>query len=521
MAAKAWPFVEARKLLARVETGDGAPIVLQTGYGPSGLPHIGTFAEVARTSMVRRAFAELSDHPVRLICFSDDMDGLRKVPDNVANREELAASLNLPLTRVPDPFGTHDSFGAHNNARLCAFLDQFGFEYEFVSATECYRSGRFDDMLLRVLERYDAVQEIMLPTLGPERRRTYSPFLPISPATGRVLQVPVLERNPAKGTILFEDEDGERVELSVTGGNVKLQWKPDWAMRWVALGIDYEMSGKDLIDSVRDSSAIARVLGGSPPEGFSFEHFLDVDGTKISKSKGNGIAIETWLAYAPQESLAHFMYANPTRARRLHLDAIPATMDDYQRDLAAYHDLDGAEKLETALWHVHAGEVPSPVPGPGYRTLVNLAAVTSAGSAGELWSHLRLRQPDLPPEAPPERARLIGGAVRFSRDVLAPRRKWRQPDEREIIGLRALRDAIVAAPADSDAETYQNLVYGCGKEMGGPLRDWFRLLYQSLLGQDHGPRFGGFIVAYGVAETVALIDRAIAGELAEETESTT
>ncbi|HLS19604.1 MAG TPA: lysine--tRNA ligase, partial [Paracoccaceae bacterium] len=305
MNSRAWPFEEARKLIKRYQNKapEKGHVLFETGYGPSGLPHIGTFGEVARTTMVRRAFEMISDIPTRLLCFSDDMDGLRKVPTNVPNREELEQDLHLPLTRVRDPFGCHESFGHHNNALLRQFLDSFGFEYEFASSTEYYRAGRFDEMLMVALERYDAIMKIMLPTLGPERQKTYSPFLPVSPKTGHVLQVPTLERNPAKGTIVYEEPDGERVEIPVTGGHVKMQWKPDWALRWAALGVDYEMAGKDLIDSVRESSRICRALGQTPPEGFNYELFLDGEGQKISKSRGNGLSIEEWLSYASPESL--------------------------------------------------------------------------------------------------------------------------------------------------------------------------------------------------------------------------
>ncbi len=340
-AAHAWPFEEARKLLARIErrAKAGKPlkdVLFETGYGPSGLPHIGTFGEVARTSWVRHAFEQMSDVPTRLIAFSDDMDGLRKVPDNLPNQEMLARYLGKPLTAIPDPFGTHDSFGAHNNARLKTFLDRFGFRYEFMSATDCYKSGRFDAALLTVLAHYEKVRDVVLPTLGPERRATYSPFLPVSPETGNVLQVPILEWNAGKGTIVYE-ENGKRAETLVTGGHCKLQWKADWAMRWLALGVDYEMSGKDLIASVELSSKIVRVIGGDPPDGFNYELFLDEHSQKISKSKGNGLSVDEWLAYGPEESLALFMFQKPRAAKRLYFDVIPKAVDDYIALLAEYH----------------------------------------------------------------------------------------------------------------------------------------------------------------------------------------
>lgn len=518
-----WPFVEARKILARaaiVTQEDERPYVLQTGYGPSGLPHIGTFGEVARTSMVRRALSEMTDRPSRLICFSDDLDALRKVPDNVPKGEMLEEHIGWPLSRVPDPFGCCDSFAAHNNARLQAFLDGFGFEYEFVSSTERYKSGSFDEMLLQVLERYDDVQAVMLPTLRAERRATYSPFLPISPKTGRVLQTPIVERDGGRGTIVFVDEDGAKEEVPVTGGNAKLQWKPDWAMRWVALGVDYEMYGKDLIDSARDSAAIALALGGRQPEGFVYEHFLDAEGMKISKSRGNGISIEQWLAYASPESLAYFMYPNPTRARRLHLDAIVAAVEDYQRELAAWQELAEEKRPDSALWHVHAGQVPACQAGPGFRTIINLAAVTGAVDAESLWKFIERRD-----RVPRRGTRsdfdsMVEHAAAYARDVVVPSRVWHVPSDKEVASLRSLREALVAHAGPDDAATLQNLVYEVGKATGMPLRDWFRLLYRTLLGQDSGPRFGGFAAVYGVNETVTLLDRAINGELARQAATT-
>src|SRR5919206_1128969 len=360
-AARAWPFEEARKLIER--TGGKIPdkgfVLFETGYGPSRLPHIGTFGEVVRTTMVRQAFRRLSDVPTRLVAFSDDMDGLHKVPDNVPNQELLAQALGKPLTQVPDPFGTHPSFGEHNNAELRRFLDAFGFDYEFLSSTQCYRSGRFDAALMTVLERYDAVMEIMLPSLREERAQTYSPFLPISPRTGIVLQVPILAHDAKAGTITYEDpETKEHVTTLVTGGRTKLQWKPDWAMRWLALGVGYEMAGKDLIDSVKLSGEIARALGALPPEGFNYELFLDEKGQKISKSKGNGLSIDEWLRYASPESLSLFMYREPKAAKRLHFDVIPRHVDEYQQFIDAFGKQDGKQQLANPVWHMHAGKPP-------------------------------------------------------------------------------------------------------------------------------------------------------------------
>ena len=521
--ARAWPFEEARKLITRFAAtppADGAAL-FETGYGPSGLPHIGTFGEVARTSMVRRAFAELSDMPTRLVAFSDDLDGLRKVPDGVPNPELLEANLGKPLTQVPDPFGEWGSFGAHNNARLQRFLDSFGFAYEFVSATERYTSGAFDAALLRVLDRYDAVVKVVLPTLGDERSATYSPFLPICPRTGIVLQAKVLERDVAAGTILYEDpETGEAVETPVTGGRGKLQWKCDWAMRWYAQSVDYEMAGKDLIDSVALSSKITKILGGTPPEGFNYELFLDEHGQKISKSKGNGLTIEEWLAYAPPESLSLYMFQQPRRAKRLYFDVIPKATDEWLSFVDKFAgESDDAKKLESPAWHVHAGEPPAPLKLDGapisFGMLLNLASACNAETPDVLWGFISRYSPDASPESQPTLDRLAGYAVRYFHDFVKPTKIFRAPDDAERAALTdlaaRLRDDLKAATA----EDVQQAVYDIGMaHQFDPMRRWFQALYETLLGQSQGPRFGSFAALYGPAETADLIDAALAGKLA-------
>ncbi|MEO0821642.1 MAG: lysine--tRNA ligase [Pseudomonadota bacterium] len=515
LAAKAWPFEEARKLVKRFEKAppEKGYVLFETGYGPSGLPHIGTFGEVARTSMVRHAFEAMSDIPTKLLCFSDDMDGLRKVPANVPNREALAEDLHLPLTRVRDPFGTHASFGAHNNARLCAFLDQFGFDYEFVSSTDYYREGRFDEALMTALERFDKIQEIMLPTLGPERRATYSCFLPVSPKTGHVLQVPTLERNVAKGTIVYEEPDGERVEIPVTGGNVKMQWKPDWAMRWYALQVDYEMAGKDLIDSVTQSSKICRALGRPAPEGFNYELFLDEKGEKISKSKGNGLTIEEWLAYAAPESLSLFMFQKPKTAKRLHWDVIPKTVDEYHQHLRAYGEQTVEKRLANPAWHIHLGAPPASQMDVPFSMLLTLASAASAEDKGMLWGFIRRYAPGAGPETHPDLDAAAGHAVRFFQDKVKPHKRFRAPSAVERAALEDLA-ARLRATAETEAGALQDIVFAVGNEHGfDPLRDWFKAIYEVLLGASQGPRFGGFIALYGVAETVVLIERGLGGEL--------
>jgi len=513
--ARSWPFEEARKLVARI--GGALPekgyVLFETGYGPSGLPHIGTFGEVVRTTMVRHAFTVLSDVPSRLFAFSDDMDGLRKVPDNVPNQELLAKHLGKPLTAVPDPFGTHESFGHHNNARLRAFLDQFGFQYEFQSSTECYRAGRFDAALRTVLEHYDEVMAVILPTLGPDRRATYSPFLPIDPKTGVVLQVPMIARDPAAGTVTYRDGDGKSVEVPVTGGNCKLQWKADWAMRWFALGVDYEMSGKDLIDSVKLSSQICRILGGRAPEGFTYELFLDDKGEKISKSRGNGLTVEEWLRYAPQESLQLFMFNAPRKAKRLYFDVIPRHVDDYLTFLEKFPAEPPEKRLDNPAWHIHGGNPPAPEGHVTFGLLLNLATVCNSEDPAVLWGFITRYAPDATPASAPILDRLVRHAIHYYVDFVKPTKRYRAPLPSERIALEDLAATLEKLPAGADAETIQTEVYEVGKRHDfADLRAWFKALYEILLGRDQGPRMGSFIALYGKAETIALIRRVLAGE---------
>jgi len=514
--ARAWPFEEARKLLARTKGAVPAKghVLFETGYGPSGLPHIGTFGEVVRTTMVRQAFRRLSDVPTRLIAFSDDMDGLRKVPDNVPNREMLARHLGKPLTAVPDPFGTHASFGAHNNARLRAFLDQFGFDYEFMSSTECYKSGIFDEALLAVLRHYAEVTDVVLPTLGPERRATYSPFLPLSPRSGIVLQVAMVETRPEAGTVVYRDPETKTlVEAPVTGGHCKLQWRVDWAMRWAALGVDYEMSGKDLMDSVKLSSRICRILGAAPPEGFTYELFLDENGEKISKSRGNGLTIEEWLAYAPAESLSLFMYQKPRAAKRLYFDVIPREVDEYVAHLETFPRQGPTERLENPVWHIHDGHPPAADVPLGFSLLLNLASACHAGDKAVMWGFISRYAPGAAPATHPLLDRLVGHALAYYRDFVKPAKRYRAPTGQERAALEELLGVLGRLPADADGEAIQTEIYEVGKRHDfANLRDWFKTLYEVLLGQSQGPRMGSFIALYGVRETADLMRRALAGE---------
>jgi lysyl-tRNA synthetase class 1 len=519
LVSKAWPYEEARKLLKRYPNGPRGEIIFETGYGPSGLPHLGTFQEVARTLMVRHALTEMTGWPSRLIAFSDDMDGMRKVPPGVPHQDMMHAHLDQPLSRVPDPFGCgHDSYAAHNNNLLREFLDRFGFDYEFLASSDCYSSGRFDDVLRLVLARYDAIMEVMLPTLREERRKTYSPILPVSSATGKVLQVPVSVVDPGAGMIRYVDPDGgSEVEQSVLSGGAKLQWKVDWAARWVALGVDYEMSGKDLIDSVVQSSKIARVLGGRPPEGFNYELFLDENGEKISKTRGNGVTIDEWLTYAPQESLTFYIYREPRKAKQLSFGIIPRAVDEYQRFAAAYRNQPIEQQLGNPVHHVHGGPPPIddfPIP---FSLLLNLVGAAGSSDPQVVWGFVGKYLAD---NYQGDTAHLrdtldalIRFAIRYFDDFVKPALRRRAPTEEEAQALREL-DALLAAQSNNDASEIQNHVYEVGKQFYGKerLRDWFQALYETLLGSSQGPRMGSFIALYGIDATRKLIAEALGAE---------
>ena len=519
MNSKAWPFVEARRVLKRYEKQPPKKgfVLFETGYGPSGLPHIGTFGEVARTSMIRHAFSVISDLPSKLVCFSDDLDGMRKVPGNVPNPEALAEHLQKPLTSVPDPFEKFDSFGAHNNAMLRRFLDTFGFEYEFISATEFYASGQFDEILLRAAEKYDEIMAVMLKSLREERRKTYSIFLPIHPETGRVMYVPMKEVNAKEGTITFDTEEGEEMTLRVTGGNVKLQWKPDFGARWAALGVDFEMYGKEHAPNTPIYGRICEILGGKAPVNFTYELFLDQNGQKISKSMGNGLSIDEWLTYAATESLSYFMYAKPKTAKRMHFDVIPRAVDEYHQQLRAYPGQDAAQQLNNPVWHIHGGDVPKSGMVVPFSMLLNIASVSGAEDRETLWGFIQKYAPNANPTANPDLDAAAGHAVTYYKDHVAPHKTFRTPDDKERAALGDLRDRLAAWEGGADAEALQTMVFAVGTEHGfDPLRGWFTALYEVLLGASQGPRFGGFIALYGVAETIDLIDRALAAKLSAE-----
>ncbi|MBZ9656280.1 lysine--tRNA ligase [Phyllobacterium lublinensis] len=529
--AKAWPFEEARKIIKRYEkTGFPETVLFETGYGPSGLPHIGTFGEVARTSMVRHAFRVLTGDTVKtkLLCFSDDMDGMRKIPENVPDPSLLAPHLHEPLSAVPNPFdGDYKSFADHNNVMLCRFLDTFGFDYEFASATEYYKSGRFDEVLLRAAERYEEIMKVMLPTLGEERQATYSPFLPISPTSGRVLYVPMKHIDAKNGTITFDDENGVETTLPVTGGNVKLQWKPDFGMRWAALGVDFEMFGKDHQTNAVIYDRICEILGGRAPEHFVYELFLDDVGQKISKSKGNGLSIDEWLTYAPTESLGLYMFQKPRTAKRLYFDVIPKAVDEYFTYLSAYGRQSWKDRLNNPVWHLHDGNPPAiemPVP---FALLLNLVSASNAENSSVLWGFISRYAPGVTPQNNPELDALVGYAIRYFNDFVKPSKKFRAPDDVERVALEAMDKKLATIPADADGSEIQNAILDVARAIeryqdhtkkspeGGPgvSVSFFQMLYEVLIGQERGPRFGSFVALYGIAETRALIAKALAGNL--------
>ncbi|WP_341760108.1 lysine--tRNA ligase [Candidatus Endowatersipora endosymbiont of Watersipora subatra] len=512
--SRAWPFQEARKLVKRYQY-DRYPdeVIFETGYGPSGLPHIGTFCEVTRTSMIVNAFRLLTEDKVavRLICFSDDMDGMRKVPDNIPNKHVIEKHLGKPLTQVPDPFGMgYKSFAHHNNAQLRSFLDHFGFSYEFASATEYYTSGRFDHILKVAAQKYQEIMDVILPTLGAERQETYSPFLPISPKSGQILYVPMKKVDAESGTITFDDEDGEEVTLPITGGHVKMQWKPDFGMRWAALGIDFEMYGKDHEINGKVYDKICCILGGNAPEHFVFELFLDEKGEKISKSKGNGLSIEEWLTYALPESLSLFMYQKPRTAKRLYFDVIPRQVDDYFQHLSVVHGVETIAKLENPTWHIHAGNPPIISMPISFSMLLNLVSASNASEKKTLWRFISKYDASATPQNNPKLDEMVGYAIRYFEDFVKPHQQFRRPTARERVALEDLAERLSIMPPHSKSQDLQTEVYSVGKDHGFQrLREWFEALYQILLGQNQGPRFGSFVAILGPEKTVKMIKEAL------------
>ncbi len=512
LETSAWPFVEARKLVKeRKKIFDKkGKITLQTGYGPSGLPHIGTFAEVARTTMMVNALNQIIDIPTEIITFSDDMDGLRKVPDNVPNKNLLESNLHKPLTSIPDPFNKYPSFGDHNNEMLKNFLDKFKFKYNFKSSTDTYKKGIFNDTLLLVLEKYKDIMEIILPTLGKERQKTYSPFLPVCPDTGKVLEVPIIEIKKKEGKIIYQNSD-KKVETEITNGKCKLQWKVDWAMRWYTFDVDYEMYGKDLIESAILSGKICKTLGKKSPNGFAYELFLDEKGEKISKSKGNGITIEEWLKYASPESLSLYMYQNPKRAKKLYADVVPKAVDEYLNCIDKFAEQDLKHKLLNPAWHIHNGLPPKEKSIMSFSILLNLVGTSNATSKDILWKFIKKYKTDINPSEYPILDSLVGYALKYFKDIVHPNKKYRKPNQKEKKALRDLANRLSECKQNMDPEALQTIVYSVGKDNGYEknLREWFKSIYEIIFGDQDGPRMGFFISFYGVKETVELINKFI------------
>ena len=527
----AWPRKEARALWHHLKEKIPAKgyVLFATGYGPSGLPHIGTFGEVARTAMVRKALSEITDAPTRLYVFSDDMDGLRSVPDHIPQPAMLEKNLGKPLSAIPDPYETHESYAAHNNALLQEFLNQFDFSYEFQSATQLYQSGAYDEMLQKILFHHEAVCEIVRPVLGAERRAHYSPFLPICPTTGRVLEVPIVATDIHDSTITYRHE-GRDITTPVTGGRVKLQWRADWAMRWAAMDVDYEMAGKDLTDSLQLSAKISRLLNKKPPCHFIYELFLDEHGEKISKSKGNGISMEKWLRYAPPDSLRYFMYQHPRRAKRLYFDVIPRMTDAWLEELKNYHNQTTPHRANPlsiihdgespdasglpAFSIIHDGELPDASGLPAFSMILNLASACNAHHESVLWNFLRQYDSRLHEGMNPLLDQLVACAMNYYHDFIHPQKQYKIPNDEIRQCLKELKTSLDSL-TQHDGVTIQNCLYDTYR--ASPYKDknskdWFSMLYQVLLGQREGPRLGSFIAFYGVEATVSLIDDALKRE---------
>jgi len=512
LATSSWPFVEARKLVKERQKlfEKKGKITLQTGYGPSGLPHIGTFAEVARTTMMVNAIKQIIDIPSEIITFSDDMDGLRKVPENIPNKEVLEKNLHKPLTSIPDPFNKYQSFGEHNNEMLKKFLNEFKFDYVFKSSTDIYKKGIFNNTLLLVLEKYENIMEIILPTLGKERQLTYSPFLPICQKTGKVLEVPVIEINKKEGKIVYKNGN-EKIETEIINGKCKLQWKVDWAMRWYTFDVDYEMYGKDLIESAILSSKICNILGKRSPNGFAYELFLDEKGEKISKSKGNGITIEQWLKYASPESLSLYMYQNPKRAKKLYADVVPKAVDEYLSCIDKFTEQDTQQRLLNPVWHIHNGNPPKEKSIMPFSVLLNLVGTSNATNKDTIWKFIKKNKIEIKPSEHPILDSLITYALQYFKDVVQPKKKYRKPNQKEKKALQDLVIRLKTCKDHLDPEAIQTIVYSVGKDNGYSenLREWFKAIYEIIFGDQDGPRMGFFISFFGIKETIELINKCI------------
>ena len=514
---KSWPFIEAKRIidfyggLDNFKKPNKDLIIFQTGYGPSGLPHIGTFGEVVRTLMVKNAFKQITSFPSKIITFSDDMDGLRKIPENIPNKSMLENYINTPLTSIPDPFNKHESFGHHNNFKLKSFLDDFGFSYEFKSSTELYKSGFFNETIKLILNHYEEILSIILPTLRSERKSNYSPFLPICPKTNKVLQVKILEYKIDSNSIIYKDNDTNKLtEVSVLNGCCKLQWKVDWAMRWIALGVDYEMCGKDLTDSVTIGQKICKILKKQSPINLIYEMFLDQNGEKISKSKGNGISIDQWLKYSSPESLSLFMFQKPKSAKKLHFDVIPKCNDDYLTFNTSYHKENSLSKMDNPVWHIHLGKPPKIQSPFSFNTIINLVSVCNSTDPNIIWGFINEYNSEIIPFENKYINSLVNYAIDYYKDFIFPNKKYKIISNKEEEIFVDLKKTLENMNEKLEPQEIQTQIYEIGKRHNfNNLRDFFKLIYQVLLGQDQGPRLGSFIALYGINRSIRLIEKAI------------
>ncbi len=519
MTYKEWPFVESRRILDRLERLGKSSVTAETGYGPSGLPHIGTFGEVARTSFVLQALATVAPKvESRIIAFSDDMDGLRDVPKNLPNGQMLTSHLGKPLTAIPDPFGQEKSFAHYMNHRLRDFLDSYGFRYQFASSTESYASGVFDEGLRRIMGNYDAIRDLFTATIAEEKRAAWSPFFPICESCGRVYSTRVTELDTKGFRVAYACDAplagkygscGHTGSTSVLGGTCKVGWKVDWALRWFSLGIDYEMHGEDLLDSARLSSKIVKILGGEPPELFKYELFLDEKGKKISKKIGNGISLEQWLRFAPVDSLLYIMYVKPQQAKKMGLPILPEILDQYLELVAEY---DGAEDSPvpfiSRLSHgAHAGKLEGQKTIT-YSLILELILALNQDDPRIVRDYLLKYQPAIAGNVA-YYEELIKDALAYYREVLLPSRKAEPADHLMDDTLRALRDELArleAAGTAPDADALQTMAFQLAKDRDVKMKDWFRALYRVFLGQSQGPRIGSFIALLGYKDCIERLE---------------
>jgi lysyl-tRNA synthetase class 1 len=516
-----WPFIEAQKIAARVKKQDlPDPIVFETGFGPSGLPHIGTFAEVARTVFVKNAFEHLTGRPAVIYAFCDDMDGLRRVPKNLPNQDRLAEHLGKPLSAIPDPFGCCESYSDHMENELVKLLNHYKFDYQLKSSTREYKSGVFNPGLHLILENAEPIKQIIIPTLKEENRENWSPFFPVCANCGRIYTTRVTGYFPEQDTISYEcvesfgDEFkvqgcGHKQETSILDGAVKVGWKVDWALRWFSYQVTYEMYGKDLIDSALQSGRIKRLLGGWPPEGMTYEMFLSEEGKKISKSIGEGLSIDTWLKYAPIESLLYYLFQNPRKQRRLYFDIIPKNVDEYLAELVRYPGLSEKDKSDSVLWQIERSghDVPVYTSGINFSLINNLISGMGSDNKNLLLDYLKRYDPKVS-ENKKTVSDLLDSGLNYFRNFIEPQKKYRKPTREEAEILKELKSRLDQYKGE-DEDEIQAMVFDVARDKGIEPPDLFKTIYQVLLGQDRGPRFGTFTKLIGKDRMKDLIQEKI------------